>query len=212
VNAPTKQQVARRYDAWSGWYDKIDTSPAFGGRAQEGWRRRAIELLEAMPGEAIVDLGTGSGLILPWIVDKYPDSRLLGVDISPRMVRVARERTGVRAVPFVGDVDRLPFRDGSVDRLVATYTFTTAPDPRAMLAEAARVLRKGGSLVVLDTGPPPGRRGRLLHAFMRLSAALFGYTRIERRLDEYVEDFPLKRILEERFYRDTVYIVKLERV
>ena len=207
----TKGEVQRRYDAWSGWYDKIDTSRAFGGATQERWRRRAIEMLEAKPGETVLDLGTGSGLIIPWIAEKYPEAKVLGVDLSPKMLALARERAGEKAGFFLGDIDRLPFKDGSVDKAIATYTFTTAPEPRAMLVECARVMRSGGALVVLDTGPPTESRGKLLHAWMRLSAALFGYTRIERRLSDYLEGLPFENVVEERYYSTTVYVIRLKR-
>jgi SAM-dependent methyltransferase len=70
------------------------------------------------------------------------------LDISPRMVELARER-GVEAI--VGDVQKLPFEDGMFDTVVAAWMLYHVPDIDRGLSEIARVLRPGGALVAVTT-------------------------------------------------------------
>lgn len=109
------------------------------------WLARArAELIPPPQGDALlVDLGCGGGLLAPH-VEGY---RHVGVDLSPSAAVVAR-RHGVEVVQ--GDVSALPFKDGVADVVVAGEIFEHVPDLETAVAEAARVLRPGGTLV-LDT-------------------------------------------------------------
>lgn len=95
-----------------------------------------------------VALGTGRSLPL------YPAGvRLTGIDISPAMLAVARrraERLGLRADLRIGDAQALDLADASFDTVVITLGLCTIPDDRGALAEAARVLRPGGRLLLLE--------------------------------------------------------------
>lgn len=91
----------------------------------------------------LLDLACGGGLLAPHL----RGYRHVGLDLSPTAVRVAA-RHGVTAVQ--GDVLRLPFADEVADVVVAGEVLEHVADPAAVVAEAARVLRPGGTLV-LDT-------------------------------------------------------------
>jgi ubiquinone/menaquinone biosynthesis C-methylase UbiE len=201
-----KERVARRYDAWSRWYDAVDSS---GGKAQERWRRTAVDALEVKLGEAVVDLGTGTGAILPWIAEK--GGVPVAVDISRKMLEKARGREP-GAIAVMGDLERLPFRDGSVPKAVATFTLTTVPDPEAFAREAARVLAPGGTFVLLDTGPPKKKAYRPVHALMAGTAKVSGYTHIDRKPEPILAKVPeLKVESEKRMYGSMVYLYKLKK-
>lgn len=105
------------------------------------------ELLPAAPrpGALLVDLGCGAGLLAPHAARL--GYRHVGVDLVPVSLRIAAEH-GVRAVR--GDVQRLPIADGVADAVSAGEILEHVPDLAAAVAEACRVLRPGGTLV-LDT-------------------------------------------------------------
>jgi 2-polyprenyl-6-hydroxyphenyl methylase/3-demethylubiquinone-9 3-methyltransferase len=91
----------------------------------------------------LLDLACGAGLTAPHVAAK--GYRHVGLDLSATALPQAREH-GV--VPVRGDVTRLPFRDEVADVVVAGEILEHVPDPAAVVAEACRVLRPGGTLVV----------------------------------------------------------------
>jgi 2-polyprenyl-6-hydroxyphenyl methylase/3-demethylubiquinone-9 3-methyltransferase len=97
------------------------------------------------PGAVLVDLGCGAGLLAPHATRL--GYRHVGVDLVGVSLRVAREH-GV--LPVCGDVQRLPVADGVADAVSAGEILEHVPDLAAAVAEACRVLRPGGTLV-LDT-------------------------------------------------------------
>ena len=119
-----------------------------GGFAMLHWIAEARARLvpdAAREGSVLLDLACGGGLLAPHVAAK--GHRHVGLDLSPTALPVAREH-GV--VPVRGDVLRLPFRDESADVVVAGEVLEHVAEPLDLLAEACRVLRPGGTLV-LDT-------------------------------------------------------------
>lgn len=105
--------------------------------------RYCLEALDGVRG-AVLELGCGGGSFLRALRQHRPDLAVVGLDISARALMHARDRGATRVVR--GDVERLPFADGSVDAVVFFDVLEHVPHPDALLAEAARVLRPGGRL------------------------------------------------------------------
>lgn len=99
------------------------------------------------------DLGCGSGDLLPVLRKKA--ARVIGVDRSPRMLEEARRRhladsrRGALELRL-GDLERLPLRDGEVDCAVICLALHHLPDPGEGIGEASRVLKPDGTLVVVE--------------------------------------------------------------
>lgn len=100
----------------------------------------------------VVDVGTGTGFVAAGLAPLV--GRVIGVDNSPAMLRTARgnlDALGAENVELLeGDLSGLPLADGSVDAAFANMVLHHAKDPAAMLAEMARVVRPGGSVVITD--------------------------------------------------------------
>ncbi|MGW4032547.1 methyltransferase domain-containing protein [Streptomyces sp. NPDC004838] len=129
-----------------GYLDRTAASDV--GRA---YKRVLFDALDARPGQTVLDLGCGPGTDLEALARAVTDSgAVIGVDSSPEMTGRARERTaGLSAVDVRdGDVHRLPLADGSVDRARTDRVLQHVADPATALAEARRVLRPGGRLVM----------------------------------------------------------------
>lgn len=115
------------------------------------YRRIAADVAAtAAQGAALLDIGTGPGILLRELHRARPDLRLVGVDLAADMVDLARRNLGDRAELHAADVAALPFEDGRFDLVVSTYSSHHWGDPQAGAAEIARVLQSGGRLLNYD--------------------------------------------------------------
>jgi ubiquinone/menaquinone biosynthesis C-methylase UbiE len=113
------------------------------------WGDRRSRVCALATGD-VLELAVGTGLNFPY----YPkDIRLTGVELSPGMLAIARARAarlGLAADLRLGDVQALEFPDERFDTVVCTLSLCTIPDAQRALAEARRVLRPGGRLLLLE--------------------------------------------------------------
>lgn len=118
------------------------------------YRRIAADLALSIPtGAAVLDVGTGPGVLLVELASRRPDVRLTGVDLSPDMIAAAGRNLreyGERATARVADAMDLPFPDDSFDVIVSSLSLHHWDHPEQAAGELARVLRPGGRLVVYD--------------------------------------------------------------
>lgn len=124
-------------------------------------------------------LGVGTGLDLPHLPSQH---HYVGLDLTAAMLHRARPRAeGLHFAPLRGDAQRLPFRNGSFDVVVLHLILAVVPAPTFCLAEAVRVVRPGGRLLVFDKFLRKGEAGwkRLLNPITR---------RVATRLDVVFED------------------------
>jgi ubiquinone/menaquinone biosynthesis C-methylase UbiE len=106
----------------------------------------ALRLLDAMPwtgANRVLDIGSGTGALVPDIQRHAPDASIIGVDRSPGMLALAAEAGTSVAVM---DASNLAVRDQAVDVAIMAFVLFHVLEPVAALAEAARVLMPGGTL------------------------------------------------------------------
>ena len=170
--------VREAYRLWAPIYDY-----SFGLVAGPG-RRLAVKKLNETEGR-VLEIGVGTGLSLP----RYkPSLDVTGIDLSPDMLAKAADRIEAlklsRKTLSVMDAGRLAFADASFDAAAVMYVMTVVPDPAAVMAEMWRVLRPGGTAIVVNHFS----RERGLRA-----AAEQGLARYSRRLGWHPV-FPLKPV------------------
>ncbi len=160
--------VAKAYGRLAPIYDFV-----FGPVFRHG-RAVAVKVAERIGGR-ILEVGVGTGLSLP----RYaPTTSIVGVDISERMLDVARKRVkklGLANVESieVGDAEDLQFPDNSFDVVVAQYVVTACPNPEAALTEFARVVRPGGEVVITTRiGADRGMRAGIEKTLMPVTTKL----------------------------------------
>jgi ArsR family transcriptional regulator len=126
--------------------------------------------LAGAPVGRLVDIGTGTGRMIE-LLGREADSAI-GIDRSPEMLRLAREKIASAGLENVelrqGDMFALPLLSASADVVVIHQVLHYAQHPEAVLAEAARLLVPGGRLLVVDFGPHEKEELRSRHAHARL--------------------------------------------
>ncbi|WP_033442122.1 class I SAM-dependent methyltransferase [Saccharothrix sp. NRRL B-16314] len=149
-----KEQQRVNWDAISsGWLTVVETFE----RGASVVTERLLDLAGVAPGMSVLDVGTGVGepaLSAAAVVG--PTGRVVGVDLSPRMVELARHRaTGFDNAEFlVGDVESLDLVGGGFDVVLSRWGLMFAPDRRAAFRSLAAALRPGGVLAASTWGPP----------------------------------------------------------
>jgi len=113
-------------------------------RGEARGRLRVLELVDAKPGMRALDLACGPGTLSRRLaLQVSPGGEVVGVDLAPGMIEVARAAQIPNARFEVMDIERLTFADGSFDAAVCGHGLQFAPDLAAALREARRVLRLG---------------------------------------------------------------------
>ncbi|HEV8468323.1 MAG TPA: class I SAM-dependent methyltransferase [Candidatus Limnocylindria bacterium] len=131
-------------------YEKAGALLSFGQDPR--WRAKLVASVGALPGDMVLDVATGTGLVARALCERY-HCRVVGLDRSADMLSAAAARDG--HIPLVrGRAERLPFPDASFDHLTFTYLLRYVDDPAAVMRELARVVRPGGRIAALDFGVP----------------------------------------------------------
>ena len=199
------EKTRKRYDRWSRFYDAFD----LGGVNDQ--KTLAVDLMNLEPNAIVMDMGTGTGAIIPYLARKLKDGKVIGIDFSRKMVntaneRIAKENIASKAKAMVADGTRLPFPDGHFDAIIATFAFTSFPEPEKAIRECARVLRPGGVFSILDTGKPPGKKHKLRYRYLKTIMWRAGYTDISLDIPRLVKKTGLKVSKIERFSGSFAYI------
>jgi len=117
-----------------------------------------LNLLEIEPTDAVLEVGFGAGQGIKLATEKASEGRVMGIDLSEMMVRVATRRNAQavkagRVALAQGTMTALPFEDQSFDKVMTIHTFYFWSEPARALSELYRVLKPGGRLIItLSTG------------------------------------------------------------
>ncbi len=169
-----RQYVRSLFATIADRYDLITV--LLSGGLDQRWKRRLVARIPSPAGARVLDLACGTGDIA--FEAAAAGSRVIGLDITPRMVRLAslkphRCRPAVRFV--TGDMMALPLPDAMFDVVTTGYGLRNVPDLAGALAEIHRVLRPGGLLLSLDFDKPPNRAIRAVYlAYLNVVGATLG--------------------------------------
>lgn len=112
--------------------------------------RIALEMLAPQPGEAILEIGFGTGKMLELLANAAPGLSLAGVEPAPAMLARTQKRTALSSADLhLGTNFPLPFTDASFDAVCALNSFQFWPDPEQGVREVIRVLKPQGRLVLM---------------------------------------------------------------
>ena len=156
--SPRKQEALELFEGLPRLYDEMGAALSF--FQDPRWRRAMVAHAPAGPGDRILDVATGTGLVAAELVRRW-GCDVVGLDQSAAMLGRARRRVedpdlADRVQLREGEAERLPFGDAEFDGLTFTYLLRYVDDPAATLAELARVVKPGGPVACLEFAVPAG--------------------------------------------------------
>jgi ubiquinone/menaquinone biosynthesis methyltransferase len=207
--------VRRLFAAIADRYDFVTVALSCG--RDRAWKRRLVALASARPGLRALDLATGTGDIAFSLESE--GARVVGLDITPRMIELAcdKARARRRSCAFVvGDMLALPFPDRSFDVVTTGYGLRNVPDLGVAIDEIARVLSPGGVALSLDFNRPANRIVRSSYLrYLSLVGGALGwilhgnpdtYRYIPASIAKYPGATAVVRLMEERGFDQVRYL------
>ena len=151
-----KEQVASMFDNIAKRYDFLNHFLSLG--IDIYWRKRVVKLLREKKPETILDIATGTGDLAIEMTAIGP-KKIIGADISTGMLAVGREKIKKKKLDHIielqeGDSENLPFEDNSFDAVTVSFGARNFANLEKGLREMNRVLKPGGTLVILEFSQP----------------------------------------------------------
>lgn len=151
-----KEQVTQMFDNISKSYDGLNRVISFGIDIK--WRKRVVAILTKKQPETILDIATGTGDLAINLVETDA-KKIIGLDISPGMLEVGKQKIDEKKLTdtidmIIGDSENLPFDDHTFDAITVAFGVRNFESLEKGLSEIYRTLKKGGTLVVLETSVP----------------------------------------------------------
>jgi demethylmenaquinone methyltransferase/2-methoxy-6-polyprenyl-1,4-benzoquinol methylase len=154
--SPRKRHAVELFAGLPGNYDRMGAVLSFGQDPR--WRATLVDQINALPGQRMLDVATGTGLVAFALARRGCD--VVALDQSQDMLAVARAHLEQRPdlqsrVSFIqGEAERLPFDDGEFDALTFTYLLRYVDDRAATMRELVRVVKPGGRIGMVEFGVP----------------------------------------------------------
>lgn len=136
------------------------------------FKTRLLEQAELRPGHRVLDLGCGTATLSLLAKQREPRAELFALDGDAKVLAIARDKIAASGLSIrldEGLAGRLPYPDASFDRVLSSLVFhhLTRAEKLQAFGEVRRVLVPGGSLHVVDFGPPAGPLGALIARLLR---------------------------------------------
>lgn len=166
------EQVEQMFNSIARRYDIMNTAMSLGNHKR--WRNRALKAaLDKLPEKKnlnILDVATGTGDVSFRIHDLLPDARITGIDLSEGMLEIARhkletlpEKERDNLVFGKGDSLMMPFHDEEFELVTVAYGVRNFSDLSQGLKEMRRVLKKGGTLCIIELSTPKSLLTRMAY-------------------------------------------------
>jgi len=193
-----KEQVTKMFDTISKEYDGLNRVISFGIDVK--WRKKVVAIVTKQNPESILDIATGTGDLAINLI-KTKASKIVGLDISPGMLDVGRQKIIKKGLEsyiemVLGDSENLSFQDDTFDAITVAFGVRNFENLEKGLTEILRVLKPNGIFVILETSVPtktPYKQGYNIYTkrIMPLIGELFSRDKVAYSyLSESASVFP----------------------
>lgn len=157
---PKTESVKQMFDHIAPTYDSLNHILSLS--IDKLWRRRVVRTLKRLGAKNILDLATGTGDLAIAMALKIDGSTICGVDLSPQMLEVARQKVAKAALTerislMEGNAEHLDIESNSLDAVTIAFGIRNFENKEACLSELCRIIRKDGHLVILEFSNPTNR-------------------------------------------------------
>ena len=156
-----------------------------------------LEKLSHIPFQSALDLGCGTGEMLKLILQEDAGKELYGIDLSEKMLHVAKSKLPEQVKLLLGDSEALPFPDNTFDVVDCNDSFHHYPSPMNVLREVQRVLKPGGTFLMGDCWQPLVGR-IIMNFYMRHSkegdVKIYSEAEIVSMLSEYFRNVSWEQV------------------
>lgn len=155
-NLGKKEQVTQMFDTISKEYDGLNRVISFGTDIK--WRKKVVQIITKTNPDKVLDIATGTGDLAINLV-KTNASKIVGLDISEGMLNVGKEKVtklnlNETIEMVLGDSENIPFENNEFDAITVAFGVRNFENLEKGLSEIYRVLKPGGTFVVLETSLP----------------------------------------------------------
>jgi ubiquinone/menaquinone biosynthesis methyltransferase len=168
------------------------------------WKEELITLLPSTSAPVCLDLACGTGDLTFRLADRYPEGRIIGLDLTEAMIERAKIRNIHTHVEFtIKDMCETGLADNSVDIVTGAYALRNAPDIYEALAEIHRIMKPGGTAAFLDFAKPKDRIPQILnYAMLKVWGSFWGLSlhanpSIHGYISESLKTFPHRQALKQ---------------
>ncbi|WP_452597522.1 bifunctional demethylmenaquinone methyltransferase/2-methoxy-6-polyprenyl-1,4-benzoquinol methylase UbiE [Pontimicrobium sp. MEBiC01747] len=151
-----KEQVTKMFDTISKDYDGLNRVISFGIDIK--WRKKVVKIVKKGQPESILDIATGTGDLAINLAETNA-SKIVGLDISPGMLEIGKDKIKSKKLDsriemILGDSENMPFEDNTFDAITVAFGVRNFETLDNGLKEILRVLKPGGTFVILETSMP----------------------------------------------------------
>jgi demethylmenaquinone methyltransferase/2-methoxy-6-polyprenyl-1,4-benzoquinol methylase len=211
------EKVRKIFTSIAGDYDRVNKVISLG--QIDRWRHRLVATMELGKGKSVLDLGCGTGKLTRLIADRIGEGSILGVDLTPEMIDIAKRRLPEKYEDLVefslGAGEDLEVRSNCFDVATSAFTLRNVDNLSKVISEMRRVVKPGGRVYSLELAKPtiPGFREVYRFYFDRILPVIGGMVQGSsepyRYLAESLKRFPdqnkLKRLYQKAGLVDVKY-------
>ncbi|MBD0825257.1 bifunctional demethylmenaquinone methyltransferase/2-methoxy-6-polyprenyl-1,4-benzoquinol methylase UbiE [Aestuariibaculum marinum] len=151
-----KEQVTQMFDTISGDYDGLNRVISFGIDIK--WRNKVVKMVKETNPDTILDIATGTG-DLAINLSETNATKIVGLDISSGMLEIGKEKVKKKGLDnriemILGDSENMPFEDNTFDAITVSFGVRNFETLENGLKDILRVLKPGGTFVILETSIP----------------------------------------------------------
>jgi len=216
-DAPKSVQVERMFDEIAEKYDFLNHALSMG--IDKYWRKKGILSLKAFAPRSILDIATGTGDLALDAFRLLKPEKILGIDISEKMMTIGREKAAKAGLSGIIDFDRqnctcLQLDSDTFDAAIVAFGIRNFEDLDKGLQEIRRVLRPQGRLMILELSSPehfPMKQGYRIYSRLipkighRISRSKTAYTYLPKSISAFPQNAEMAAILEKNGFLDVEY-------